>query len=67
MSVLNVIDLEHQLYLDAEIRLFDLSHRFMEFIKKLGPYGPGNMRPKFFVTNANVIGNPKVIGNGDHI
>ena len=33
----------------------------------MGPYGPGNMRPKFFVTNANVIGNPKVIGNGDHI
>ena len=66
-SVLNVNDLEPQLYLDAEIRLFDLNRRFMEFIKKLGPYGPGNMRPKFFVTNANVIGNPKVIGNGDHI
>ena len=66
-SVLNANDLEPQLYLDAEIRLFDLNRRFMEFIKKLGPYGPGNMRPNFVVTNANVIGNPKVIGNGDHI
>ncbi|MBT6796546.1 MAG: hypothetical protein HN655_08090, partial [Candidatus Marinimicrobia bacterium] len=56
-----------KLYLDAEIYLSDLNQRFMDFMKKLGPFGPGNMRPKFAVTNAEVVGNPKVIGNGDHI
>jgi len=66
-SVLNENDLEPRLYLDAEIKLSDLNHRLMDFMKKLSPYGPGNMRPKFAVTNAKVIGNPKVIGNGDHI
>ncbi len=66
-SVLNEDDLEPKLYLDAEIYLSDLNQRFMDFMKKLGPFGPGNMRPKFAVTNAEVVGNPKVIGNGDHI
>jgi single-stranded-DNA-specific exonuclease len=66
-STLNENDLEPRLYLDAEIKLSDLNRRFMDFMKKLGPYGPGNMRPKFAVINAEVIGNPKVIGNGDHI
>ena len=66
-STLNENDLEPRLYLDAEIKLSDLNRRFMDFMKKLGPYGPENMRPKFAVINAEVIGNPKVIGNGDHI
>jgi len=66
-SVLNENHLEPKLYLDSEIKLSDLNHRFMDFLNKLSPFGPGNMRPKFVVTNATVIGNPKVIGNGDHI
>jgi len=66
-SVLNENDLEPKLYLDSEIKLSDLNHRFMDFLKILSPFGPGNMRPKFAVTRAEVIGNPKVIGNGDHI
>jgi single-stranded-DNA-specific exonuclease len=66
-SVLNENHLEPKLYLDSEIKLSDLNHRFMDFLNKLSPFGPGNMRPKFAVTNAAVIGNPKVIGNGDHI
>lgn len=66
-SVLNENDLEPRLYLDTEIKITDLNNRFMDFMKKLGPFGPGNMRPKFAVTSAAVIGNPKVIGNGDHI
>ena len=36
-------------------------------MKRLGPYGPGNMPPKFAIINANVVGNPKVISNGDHV
>lgn len=66
-SKLSEDDLEPSIYLDGEIGLADINHRFMDFMKKLGPYGPGNMRPKFAVANADVVGNPKVIGNGDHI
>ncbi len=66
-SILSDDDLEPTLYLDSRILLNDINHRFMEFLKKLSPYGPGNMRPKFAVENAHVVGNPKVIGNGDHI
>ena len=52
---------------DGEIKLVDINQRFMEFLEKLGPYGPGNMRPKFIARNLSIAGHPKVIGNGDHI
>lgn len=52
---------------DGEIKLVDINQRFMEFLEKLSPYGPGNMRPKFIARNLSIAGHPKVIGNGDHI
>jgi len=66
-SVLSKDDLEPTIYLDSQIQLSDISHRLMTFLKKLGPFGPSNMRPKFGVMNVGVVGNPKVIGNGEHI
>lgn len=66
-SKLTKSDLEPTLYLDSKIQLMDISHRLMSFLKKMGPFGPGNMRPKFAVMKVDVVGNPKVIGNGDHI
>lgn len=60
-------DLEPRLYLDSEINLNDIDPRFMEFLNKLGPYGPGNMRPKFAARELEVVGNPRVLGKGDHL
>ena len=60
-------DLESSLILDGEVSLTDINNRFLDILKKLGPYGPGNMRPKFALMKVQVVGNPKVIGNGDHI
>ena len=60
-------DLESSLILDGEVSLADINNKFLDFLKKLGPYGPGNMRPKFALMKVQVVGNPKVIGNGDHI
>ncbi|MEC8984609.1 MAG: DHHA1 domain-containing protein, partial [Candidatus Neomarinimicrobiota bacterium] len=60
-------DMEPRLKLDAEIRLNDINSRFMRFLELLGPYGPGNMRPKFVARNLKVVGNPRIIGNGNHI
>ena len=39
----------------------------MDFLDKLAPYGPGNMRPNFASKQVEIVGNPRVIGNGDHI
>ena len=60
-------DILPTLYLDTELKLKDIDTRFLTFMDKLGPYGPGNMRPKFASTNVNIVGNPRIIGNGDHI
>ena len=61
-------NLQATLTLDSEIALQDITPRFMEFLDKLSPYGPGNMRPKFAVRNVEITGAPKVIGKtGEHL
>jgi single-stranded-DNA-specific exonuclease len=60
-------ELVQTIVLEGEIRLKDINSRFMTFLNKLEPYGPGNMRPKFIIRNIIIAGNPKVIGNGDHL
>ena len=61
-------NLQATLTLDSEIALQDITPCFMEFLDKLSPYGPGNMRPKFAIRNAEIAGAPKVIGKtGEHI
>ena len=52
---------------DGELKLTDINTRFMDFLEKLGPYGPGNMRPKFIARNLAIAGHPRVIGKGDHL
>jgi len=61
-------NLQATLTLDSEMALQDITPRFMEFLDKLSPYGPGNMRPKFAIRNVEIAGAPKVIGKtGEHI
>lgn len=60
-------NLEPGITLDGLMRLSDINPRLMDFLDKLGPYGPGNMRPKFGAHNLTIAGHPKVIGNGDHL
>ena len=61
-------NLQATLTLDSEIALQDITPCFMEFLDKLSPYGPGNIRPKFAIRNAEIAGAPKVIGKtGEHI
>ena len=65
---LTVENLQATLVLDSELALKDITPRFMGFLDKLSPYGPGNMRPKFAIRNAEVSGAPRVIGKtGEHI
>ncbi len=61
-------NLQATLTLDCELTLQDITPRFMEFLDKLSPYGPGNMRPKFAIRNVKISGAPKVIGKtGEHL
>jgi len=63
----NSDDLIPTITLEGILKLKDINSRFMDFLNKLAPYGPGNMRPNFASKRVEVIGNPRVIGNGDHI
>lgn len=60
-------DLVPTLTMDGEMSLTDIDSRFMDFLEKLGPYGPGNMRPKFVSRGIEIVGNPRIIGKGGHI
>ncbi|MFQ6613134.1 MAG: single-stranded-DNA-specific exonuclease RecJ [Fidelibacterota bacterium] len=60
-------DLVPSITIDGEMLLNDINPRFMQFLDKLGPYGPGNMRPKFVSRAVTVVGNPRLVGKGEHL
>ncbi len=49
------------------MNLTDINPRFMRFLEKLGPFGPGNMRPKFVTRSVSISGQPRLMGNGEHL
>lgn len=53
--------------LEGILKLKDIDSRFIDFLDKLAPYGPGNMRPSFASKRVEIVDNPRVVGNGDHI
>ncbi len=66
-KILNEDDLIPRISIDSEMALTDINPRFMRFLEKLGPFGPGNMRPKFASRNLSISGQPRLIGHGEHI
>lgn len=53
--------------IEGILKLKDIDSRFIDFLDKLAPYGPGNMRPSFASKRVEIVGVPRVVGNGDHI
>jgi|WetSurMetagenome_2_1015567.scaffolds.fasta_scaffold00022_31 single-stranded-DNA-specific exonuclease len=51
---------------DAEVRLSDLTQEFYSVIKKMEPFGPGNMRPVLVCRNVSNRYEPRVVG-GRHL
>jgi len=49
------------LEVDAEIKLLDLDRNIIEFLNKLAPFGPGNMKPLFLAKNLKISGIPRTI------
>ena len=55
--------LQPTIYIDAELKLEDVNHRMINFLKALQPYGPGNKQPIFASRNLSINGIPQLIGN----
>ena len=66
-NALSESDLVGTLTIETEMKLSDINGRFMEFLDKLAPFGPGNMRPQFVSRKVEIAGKPRLVGNGDHL
>ncbi len=53
-----------RLKIEAIIEFSEINSQLMETLRRLAPYGPGNMRPLFASQNLDVIGypRPKIVG-----
>ena len=60
-------DLVNSLDIEGEMDLNLIDSRFMDFLEKLAPFGPGNMTPKFITRHVIPVGNPRLVGKGDHL
>jgi len=49
------------LQIESEIDFRDINSQTLEFLHKMAPYGPGNMRPLFCARNITVSGMPRII------
>ena len=66
-KILTNDDLIPAISIDGEMALTDINSRFMRFLEKLGPFESGIMRPKFVSRNLSISGQPRLMGNGEHI
>lgn len=51
-----------EIRIDAEIRLGELTPRFLRILREFAPFGPSNMRPIFLARNVEILGVPRVVG-----
>ena len=54
-----------ELRIDAEVHLDDLTHRAVQELERLGPFGCGNARPRFAATGIRLVEPPRRMGGGD--
>lgn len=54
--------LEPCLEIESEITFNDINQKTFDILKKIAPFGPGNMRPTFFARNLEVSGIPRIVG-----
>lgn len=53
-----------EIRIDTEIRLDELTPKFIRVLNQFAPYGPGNMRPVFVARNVELYGQPRIVGSG---
>jgi len=52
-----------RLTLETDIQFNDIGAQLMQTLERLGPYGPGNMRPVFGAREVKVTGLPRIVGD----
>ncbi len=52
-----------RLTLETDIQFKDIGAQLMQTLERLGPYGPGNMRPVFGAREVQVTGLPRIVGD----
>ncbi|MCD6531737.1 single-stranded-DNA-specific exonuclease RecJ, partial [bacterium] len=55
-------DLIPQLSIDAKIDPDEIDLNLIKWLDLFAPYGPDNMRPVFLIENAQLAGEPKIVG-----
>jgi len=58
-------DSAFELDVDAEVRLADVTAAAVRELDILGPFGQENPRPAFVVTNVELVGPPRTMGEGN--
>ena len=53
--------------IDSEINFEEIDNRFIDFLEKIGPHGPGNSTPKFITRNVQILDQPMLVGNKKHL
>lgn len=51
-----------EIKVEAEIRLGEVTPKFVRVLNQFAPFGPGNMRPVFVARNVEIYGTPRIVG-----
>ena len=60
-------EVAQKIAIEGEIHLEGINPRLIKFLENLTPYGPGNVRPKFAVKQAEIVGTPQAVEKGNHL
>ncbi|MCK4296536.1 MAG: single-stranded-DNA-specific exonuclease RecJ [Candidatus Marinimicrobia bacterium] len=54
--------LNRVLSIEGEIPFSDINQKTIDYLQKMAPFGPGNMRPIFVARNLKISGIPRIVG-----
>ncbi len=61
-SMISKEDLVPEVHIDSEVEISEMDEKFFQAYEKLMPFGQGNPRPVFCIKNAEIVGEPRVVG-----
>jgi single-stranded-DNA-specific exonuclease len=56
--------LQPEIHIAAEIDLNELTPQFFAIVRQFSPFGPDNPRPFFYAKGIEVVGQPRIVGQG---
>lgn len=65
---LTAVDLQPQVRLEGQVDLAELTEPVVNDLKRLGPFGQGNPRPRWATSEVELQGEPRIVGqSGEHM